>query len=86
MKPAFQKVSEAKSEPYPVNDGWADHNGFTRGECPTSDHSKRVHRARADMRQTVTITWGDGRRSKSYIDHCKCRFCGHKWKQEWMPA
>jgi hypothetical protein len=89
--PLPTKVNEVTSNPVPVSpkDYNGDHSTFSaRGSkpCPTSNHPRKEHRAQAHARQTVTITWSDGRTSRSYIDHCKCRFCGHEWQQEWMNA
>lgn len=88
MSRALTIVKEEKGPFVPIAQGdtWAQHNEFTTGECPTSTHSKKRHMATATERQTITITWGDGRRSRSYADKCKCQFCGHEWLQEWMPA
>lgn len=87
----IKKLSESigAAEPVRPGDSWAGHNDGSEGCCPTSDHRKKIHRGTATKRQTITKTFTNGRTtwtSKSYIDHCACRFCGHKFTQEWMPA
>lgn len=88
MKPMFTRVKTERSKPQPTSpkDPYADHSTGARGCCPTSDHSKKWHRAHATSRVIVTTTWGDGHTSRSYEDECKCKFCGHEWTQEWLAA
>ena len=84
-KKRFTRVSTIKSEPVPftARDTWS--TGEV-GCCPTSDHRKKYHKTFPTHRITVTTTCGDGQKSKSYIDRCKCQFFGFEWEQEWMPA
>jgi hypothetical protein len=81
-------VTETKSEPRPVDprDEWGEHITGARDSCPDSSHSKRMHRGRASTRVTVETLWSNGGRSRTYVDHCRCDYCGFEWNQEWMTA
>jgi len=85
---AFTKLHVETSTPTPISakDSFAQHTTHTKDECPTSTHRRKVHMARATTRQTVTTTWGNGQKTRSYIDACTCQFCGHTWQQEWCTA
>lgn len=87
-----KKISEEKTEFIPLFPSlktkrvmdWSEHGS----ECPSPEntHRKRYHQSHATHRQTITATWSDGSRSRSYVDRVVCAHCGHSWDQEWMSA